>query len=61
MGGHSLSSWWATSTSAPKRHGTITVRELTATEAVAKLGFGVASLPPQAVAPGRGFQGLSLS
>lgn len=44
-----LSSWWASSASAPKRHGTITVRELTAGPEVSKVGFGVASLPPQLV------------
>lgn len=44
-----LSSWWASSPSAPKRHGTITVRELTAGPEVSKVGFGVASLPPQLV------------
>lgn len=44
-----LSSWWASSSSAPKRHGTITVRELTAGPEVSKVGFGVASLPPQLV------------
>eukprot|EP00913_Durusdinium_trenchii_P023863 g22411.t1 len=44
-----VTSWWATSTSAPRRHGTITVREVTCGVDVGKVGFGVASLPPQPV------------
>eukprot|EP00434_Breviolum_minutum_P033352 symbB.v1.2.029511.t1/scaffold3239.1/size60467/2 len=44
-----IRSWWASSPSAPKRHGTITVRELTAGPEVSKVGFGVASLPPEPV------------
>ncbi|CAJ1358936.1 unnamed protein product [Effrenium voratum] len=43
-----LSSWWASSTSS-RRHGTITVRELTAGKDVDKVGFCVPSLPPAPV------------
>ncbi|CAE7395556.1 unnamed protein product [Symbiodinium natans] len=43
-----LSSWWASSTTS-RRHGTITVRELSAGTDVDKLGFCVPSLPPQPV------------